>query len=375
MSQLKKIIIWVIAAVIIIPLVVWRYQVLNPTAPSDKPVVKIGMIFPMTGDMASFGEAAKVALAMFQDKIAREDTHYHYRFIIEDNQLQPMKTAIAAKKLIVMDKVDFVITFISVAGEVAAAIAEEYQTPHFTASPPPVAAGKKYTFGMTGSEERMMEMLYQALKKRGFRNIEIVAANTRVAEERVDIFKKIAAADSDFKINAVHRINPNERDFRMMIAKIRHKKPDMIVAILFSPQIEILLKQLKETGGKIPVAATESFNMMNDKTLAEGFWGVDAPIVRDQEWLAEYQSRTGRETTDAAEYTASMLAVIHNAYQHLPPQEGKKPSADQVIEAVMTQTDGLYIPFGKAKITADGVVLNDPVLRQIVNGQFVILEE
>ena len=50
---------------------------------SDKPVVKIGIMLPLSGDFAAYGDATKKAIEMVKEDT--KDTKNYYKFILEDS--------------------------------------------------------------------------------------------------------------------------------------------------------------------------------------------------------------------------------------------------------------------------------------------------
>lgn len=75
---------------------------------AERPAVKIGVLVPLSGDMALHGREIQNALELAQKKHA--NTYYDYRFVFEDSRLEPARTASAAKRLIHQEKVDVIIT-------------------------------------------------------------------------------------------------------------------------------------------------------------------------------------------------------------------------------------------------------------------------
>ena len=61
----------------------------NKTAQANnKPVVKIGAIFPLSGDSAESGEYARDALIMAMEDAKAQDLKYEYKVLIEDDQFR-----------------------------------------------------------------------------------------------------------------------------------------------------------------------------------------------------------------------------------------------------------------------------------------------
>lgn len=75
----------------------------------NRPLIKIGLILPLSGGMAHVGAAFRDAARMAIDDIP-SDSRFHYQLVIEDDQLPSAKAATAVQKLIDRDKVDAVIS-------------------------------------------------------------------------------------------------------------------------------------------------------------------------------------------------------------------------------------------------------------------------
>ncbi|MDR1026270.1 MAG: ABC transporter substrate-binding protein, partial [Lactobacillus sp.] len=111
---------------------VHKYKAERVTIDSDKPTIKIGVIFPLSGDSAIYGESAQAAAEVFMDELSKIDTKYNYEIIFEDNRQKLSETVNIAKKFITYDKVDVLITFLANFGMAVAPVAQEYKTPHFS---------------------------------------------------------------------------------------------------------------------------------------------------------------------------------------------------------------------------------------------------
>ena len=75
---------------------------------NTKPVVKIGVILPLSGNNSAMGEASKKAMLMAIADNTKQSNKYNYEIIFEDNQMITSKTAVIANKLININKVDVI---------------------------------------------------------------------------------------------------------------------------------------------------------------------------------------------------------------------------------------------------------------------------
>ena len=115
--------------------------------PTNKPVVKIGASFPLTGNMASIGNAAhKALIAAIKDENTTPDNKYYYKLIVEDDQMEPKLINNAANKLIHGDKVDVIISYFTAAGRIIAPMATKNKTLNFNYSFDGGILQSKYNF-------------------------------------------------------------------------------------------------------------------------------------------------------------------------------------------------------------------------------------
>lgn len=112
------------ARLIVFFLTLWAGPMLMLGA-EDRQVVPIGLIYPLSGSMSSFGEDVAKALPLLEKRFNSEQSLYRFELKIDDGKFGQGNAAVsAAKKFISEDKVKFLV--IGSSGEVlqAAPIAE-----------------------------------------------------------------------------------------------------------------------------------------------------------------------------------------------------------------------------------------------------------
>ena len=80
---------------------------------NEKPVVKIGVILPLSGNSADVGNMAKKTIMMAQEEIP-STSKYEYKFIIEDDQFKSAITANIVNKFVFQDKVNAILTYYAI---------------------------------------------------------------------------------------------------------------------------------------------------------------------------------------------------------------------------------------------------------------------
>ena len=360
---MKKIIgLLVIAAVII---GVWAYKKHSNTTvqASGKPVVKIGVIFPLSGDAGHMGEAAKVGIKMFEEELKSFDTKYDYKISIEDNQFNATKSVMVAKKMIEVDKVDAIFTIGSNIGNAISPLTQKSKILHFAISSDENVSQGEYNFLAVTPNNKMVEKLISELKNREIANIALVTQN-QAAMLAWD--KEFMAVNKDINVLSHNYINTGDRDFRILIFKILADKPDAVIPLVYIPEILIFTKQLKDAKPGVTLAGLESFSYPEDKRLFNGHWFIDGALPND-EFVEKFESIKGDDGYYYTPYMYASLEVLRNAFEKLG---GNK---EEIIEYIVNNDFDTVL--GKIDFNESGIMQTSAVVKMIKDGKPVIIEE
>src|SRR3989344_2698740 len=124
MKQSKK---WIAGAIVVVAIVVVGYFVSKGSQVSA-PVFKVGLILPLTGEVASLGENAKNGANLAYDELL-ENVKQKIQLIFEDDGFQPKNTVSAFNKLVETDGVNVVLCFTSGPCGAVAPLADQKQVP------------------------------------------------------------------------------------------------------------------------------------------------------------------------------------------------------------------------------------------------------
>ena len=334
-----------------------------------KPVIKIGVMYPLSGDGAAFGDAAKNDAEMFFAEFNKKPHKFDYKVIFEDNQYKLAKQATLTQKLINVDKVDVLVSVMSNFGAVVSPLAEQHKILHFSVATDPAVSKGFYNMITSSNPAGEADVMYRQLLKEGAKKVDIVVVNATGPESMVDYFEKRVAQDNQIKIGQTFHVNAEEKDFRIMLYKIKESAPDYILVQLAMPTIDIFLKQYRESGIKIPVTGIESFTYLQNRELAEGMWYADAAPATD-DFVKKYQAKTGKTATDYAEYLDFILQMITFGYEGVGTTDRAK-----VIDYIQNNSEGEITAVGKITTEPDGILNGQPVIKTIINGEPVVTEE
>jgi ABC-type branched-subunit amino acid transport system substrate-binding protein len=335
--------------------------------PLTNPVVKIGVILPLTGPEASLGEEMRDALTVAMEDI--KDSHYRYEIIFEDDQMSAARTATAAQKLIRIDHVDAIISLSSGTGNVIAPLAEQARVVHMALATDPHVAQGKFNFihwTQPGDEART---LVSELTKRHIHSIAICELNHQGALAMGDeLATQLAAAG--IQVTSRNRFNSGERDFRVTLSKIAQEKPEMIYLMLFSPEIELIQKQINEAQMNIPTTSIEGFDISASPALFEGKWYVSAsavPAFLQQRLL----SRFNQKHFFVSGHSYDALNLLVQAYEK-NAVAGVKPPAETVV-ADLSQLQAYHSILGPVTISPDKIIHSEVSVKMIKNGESIVL--
>lgn len=340
---------------------------------NQKPTIKIGVIYPMSGNAAFFGEGAKNASELFFKDFNKQKAKYDYQIIWEDSQANPAKAVMVARKLIDYDKVDVIIDSFSNVGNAVSPITNEKKIPLLTFAQDKSISTGIYSYRVVTSTEKTGVKLRDALDVRNLHNVVGVVENTSGTMSLFNGFKSVAE-NSHVKIKDVYNINPGEKDFSVILQKIKESKAEAVVVSLQSPAVDIFLKQAKNNSVNIPIVGIQSFSFLKDKNLAEGSWYVDVAFT-DNNFLKKYSEYTGNEITNFAENFYTMLAVVTKNFETAETVSGEVPSSEQFIRN-MSSVQGLKTPIGILELDRQNQNLDSEAsIRMIKRGKIIEVKE
>lgn len=328
----------------------------------EKQTVKIGLSLPLTGAVAFLGEPAKKSaeLALMD----AGNTKFKYELVFEDDQFAPAKAVTTVNKLINIDKVLGIISFGSGTGNAINAIAEKSQVTQFALASDPSAAEGNYNYIHWTPAFSEGQLLASELVKRKYKRVAIIDTN-HPGPLAVTSAVKDALKNTDVEIVSYNVVNMGEKDFRTIINKIKQSKPDIIVLELFSPEIELAARQLKEQGVKIDTTSVETFEWSASPELFEGMWFVSDSIV--PQFRQKYKSVYGEDPQSGSSYVYDLVSMMITLQE-----KQSKPIAPAELPSLISKMGTWDSPvFGKTEINSEGFFLTVPSVKIIKDGKVV----
>ncbi|MDD4983960.1 MAG: ABC transporter substrate-binding protein [Candidatus ainarchaeum sp.] len=338
--MVNKVFSWAVVAVLIIVIVV--LVVVFTGGNSEKEVIKIGVVGPLTGDIAQYGLSYNAAVELAAEKANYEIDGKKVEFIVEDGKCNGTDATTAFNKLIHIDQVDFIIGgFCSSETLAGMPIAEASKI--LTLSPTSSNPGLKNAgeFLVTLYPLDDFEGTFDAeyvYTKLGAKTVALIVEQSDWPKGISDAFIK-KYEELGGKIVAKESNEQNAKDLKMQLTKIASLNPDLIYVAQYTGSLANLLTQRQELGITIPLMAPQFIEDGLIKTVgsaAEGVYGsiIDVPIMT-QEMEIEIKELSG---LSIPEKVFSLFA--YDAFNILKKTIEDKKTLDSTVlkDYMLTQT-------------------------------------
>jgi len=223
-----------------------------------KPPIKIGVLLPLTGFQASYGEMYRVAINMAIEDINKAGgiNGSNIQLLIEDDQGAATQAVLLFRRL-VSDGVFAILGPIAgTTWEQAAPLAVSLKTPalNWTALKPKISK-KPYALRLQPADDSMIPEGVAEFRKK-FPNVKkiVIAGDLKEASGASGIqeFKK-AVQKQGLQLVDVVGFDTRTTDFSPVAIKINGLAPDAVFLSAFAPNTLSLLKELQPLGFKKPI--------------------------------------------------------------------------------------------------------------------------
>jgi branched-chain amino acid transport system substrate-binding protein len=339
------------------------------TAPAAQPVVKIGVIAPLSGMSPEWGENLRNGVLLAQTELLNQDKsrHYRYEFVIEDGQADNVASIKAFNKLTGVDRVHALISVFDNIAQVIKPLAVRQKIIHFAIAIDPNAADGQYNFTHWPTCRDEVAAWLAECKRRNIHRVSVIGLNHQFPHSVKDEIIRQGAAQ--VTLTGQHFFSPEERDFRTLIAKVVGEKPDAYLILAFPPTLELLTGQMKQAGLN-NLTSIESFAMSQNPARIEGSWFVTGADP-SPDFIQSYTKRFKSRPKWAAYYGYDIVQMLVRAYE-TSGAPASIPSTAQVAAALL-KTHNFISASGTLTITPQGVVQSPVVVKEVKNGSAAVI--
>lgn len=364
MKLLKLLIIGILAAIVIIGV--------NGCSKKNEPI-RIGVLLPLTGSQANFGEMEKNSYEMYKEKVnaAGGIKGRILEFVYEDDTGKPDVGRSGAEKLISVNKVPLITGGYSSSVTFAAcAVAQQNRIPFLVCTGSVDKITEPEAFNLTtndgdrfyiyrlnppvseyasGLESMLTDIVHPT-------SVYIIHESTAFGTEGAESFKE-TCDKLGIKVLDVKSYSAGGVDFKPLLENAKKANPDMVYMISYVMDAALLMKQAREINftPKLFIGAGAGYTMpafkdnagnASNRVLSATLWHQSLPIPGASEYYDNYIKKYGGEGPDyhgAEAYAAAeIVANILNSTDDYS-SEGLKKALDKVDMATV---------FGHIKFTS-----------------------
>jgi len=349
----------------------------------DEPPIKIGVMYPLTGDAAAYGLPIQKATQIAADEINTQGgiNGKQIKFIFEDSKCNAKDANAAAQKLVNVDKVKVIIGGVCSSETLGAAPITEANkviliSPSSTS--PDITNAGDFVFRVAPSDS------FSGIVASEFAKNNLKATKAALITESSDyaqglrvVFKENFAKLGG-TIVADETYNPEDTDFRTQAAKVKAANADVIYIVPQTPAKSVLLaKQIKEAGIKKQLLTAEVLigrNLVKENADAlEGIIGIEQSFndnaPKTAVLLTKYKERA-KEDAPIPTFMAGAYDVVYLVADAIAKNgENAEKIRDQLYS--VRNFDGAV---GKITFDKNGDVILGFSVKQVRNGELVTLK-
>ncbi|MEJ8858921.1 ABC transporter substrate-binding protein [Variovorax robiniae] len=344
-------------------------------APATGEPVWFGVSGPLTGQNAQYGAQWKAGFDLALDDInAKGGIHGRpLAYTFEDSQSDPRQAVGLAQKFVNDKRILIELgDFSSPASMAASPIYQRAGLVQlgFTNSHPDFTKGGDFIWSPSISQSDSQPLLADlAVKTLGFKRVAVLFLNTDWGRASRDVFVK-AAESRGAQVVIAEGYQPDEKDFRSTLVRVRDANPDGLVLISYYPDGALIAGQVRNVGLKQPIAASGS--VYSPKFIELGGAAVNGiytntsffpeePRAEVQEFVTRFKAKYGKEPDAFNAYAYDAVLITAAALN----QAGPKADRTAVRDAFYKIKDVPSVVFGKANF--------DPQSRRVIGVKSVDL--
>lgn len=350
---------WIIGGIVIVAaiigIIIWNLN-------SGEETIKIGVIAPLSGKVAFWGESMVNPILLAADEWGGK-----VEVIVEDSKGSPQEGVTAMNKLVNADNVNAVVgDIVSSVTLAIAPVAERNKIILITESQDSqIKRAGDYIFRISLSNDLAGEALAERAYTEGKRRVAILYVLNDFGKDNEEQFKKAFEALGG-EVIASEGYALDERDFGM-VSKIKSSNPDALVMFI-NLEGPTLGKKLKEIGFNVSMYGGSTWNSKPNTAGVEGiFEGLIYPVNKIepseayQEFMAKYKSKYGK-----APSVPWMAANAYDAFNILVETIEKEGNNEKVKNALYnTEYRGVN---GKIDFDSNGDAFNKLQIMVMRNG-------
>jgi branched-chain amino acid transport system substrate-binding protein len=327
----------------------------KPGGADQGPVIRIGSVAPLTGEIAHLGKDNENGARMAVDDINAAggvklgDKTYHLELLGEDDKADPKEGTLAAQKLVdegVLAVVGHLNSGTSIPASRIYADANVVQVSPSSTNPKYTLQGFRTTYRVLANDNQQGAVLANfAANDMKVKRVAIVDDRTQYGQGLADVFERVV---KDKGVDVIDREFTTNKatDFNAILTKLRSMKPDLVMFGGMDSVAAPMAKQMKELGMKAPMLAGDGSCDPSFISIAGDASGVLTcsmagraieKMPKGDDFAKRYKAKFGTEVKLYSPYSYDAVYAIVDALKR-----AGRPDRQALVEAMpKTNFEGL----------------------------------
>jgi branched-chain amino acid transport system substrate-binding protein len=288
---------------------------------NEEPKIKIGLLMPLTGDAASWGQEEKEGAEIAIEEIKQKYPNNRIEFIIEDDKCDPKEGINSFEKIVNIDNAT--LTGGTICSSVVLAIANEANQNNIIhlsagASNPKITTYGDYVMSLWPLDDSDGKAIAEyAINKLNKKKFAVIYINNDYGYGLMKYFSETIVKNNG-EVKLIESFTPETKDFRAQLQKIKQTKVDAVYIASNPSEMALLLKQVKELDFNIQLlangAAMESSEIKEDNT------GITENIIYSmpkreisKEYTEKYEKKYKKESGFISNLGYDTVMILFNA--------------------------------------------------------------
>ena len=344
--------------------------------------VKVGVVLPLTGPIAAFGQTSKGGLDIAYEqnnKLKNGDT---VKLIVLDDRGDKVEAATAVKRLLNKEGVAVILGEVASGNSMAMApVAEKAKTPMIThaSTNPRVTKGKKYVTRACFIDPFQGAVMAKYALDNGMKTAVVVTdAKQDYSVGLSKAFKKAYTAGGG-KILKTVLINSGDKDFNAQVSTIKESNPSIIAFTGYYPEAALMVKQARAMGVNAPFIGADGVGFPELVKIggkaAEGFMYTDhfneaaASSPEAKAYVEAFHKKYNKAADSMGALAADAYGMILSAMNQCI-DEGKASDDKECINEKLRHTKGYKGITGVININENGDAVKSAVINEVKDGKF-----
>ncbi len=347
---------------------------LTMSACGGSDTIKIGMIMPITGQVATYGVQSVNAAQMFAEELnaAGGINGKKIELVIEDDEATPAKTTNAFKKLVSSDKVVALVGALT--SKCSLAITNEAQQKKIVMISPSstndtVTDAGNFVFRACYNDSFQGQVVAQfAFETLQGKTAAILFDNANDYSKGLTTNFKEKFLALGGTIVSEESYATGDADFNAQLTKIAATNPDVLFLPDYYSTVSVISKQVRALGITVPMLGADGWdeitNNAGDEVIDCYYSNHYAPDADDPEvkkFVSSYQAKYNGETPNA------LAALAYDSMNILTDAIAKAGTDPDKLQAAMMETNKKFVT-GNVKFNDKRNPVKSAVMLKVVKG-------